>query len=207
MTDARLRESERRWKETGALEDEAQYLRERVRAGELQADRLEVAALCGDEAARTALRFVPQASAPAGPVLVARLAGLGQEALVRAQIASALRVLGLVDSLSDQPSAEAIDACKAALNAAVAWVQCPCVPHARVAADRAAGVSIGPIRFSGLLAARSAALAAAASDARAAREVVRLSTADLPRLRQDLVPWLLDRGAQRSQRQDAVDRP
>jgi hypothetical protein len=35
VSDDRLRELERRWKETGAVEDEAAYLKERVRAGEL----------------------------------------------------------------------------------------------------------------------------------------------------------------------------
>lgn len=35
MTDSRLRELERRWKETGAAEDEAAFFRERWRTGEL----------------------------------------------------------------------------------------------------------------------------------------------------------------------------
>src|SRR5687767_10481406 len=42
MTDARLRELERRWRETGELDDEAALLRERVRVGILRADRLEL---------------------------------------------------------------------------------------------------------------------------------------------------------------------
>jgi hypothetical protein len=35
MSDERLRELERRWKETGSVEDEAKYLAERVRVGDL----------------------------------------------------------------------------------------------------------------------------------------------------------------------------
>jgi len=33
VTDSKLRELERRWKETGSVEDEARYLLERVRVG------------------------------------------------------------------------------------------------------------------------------------------------------------------------------
>lgn len=58
MSDTRLRELERRWKETGAVEDEAAYLVERVRAGEVTRERLELSAYCGYEAA---LRIVPEA--------------------------------------------------------------------------------------------------------------------------------------------------
>ena len=47
MSDNKLRELERRWKETGSVEDEAAYLLERVRAGELTQERLELAAYCG----------------------------------------------------------------------------------------------------------------------------------------------------------------
>lgn len=44
MSDERLRELERRWKETGSTEDEAAYLRERLRVGDLPLDRVELAA-------------------------------------------------------------------------------------------------------------------------------------------------------------------
>jgi len=55
MSDERLRELERRWKETGSPEDEAAYLLERVRAGDLSQERLELAAYCGHQAATRAL--------------------------------------------------------------------------------------------------------------------------------------------------------
>ncbi len=47
MSDSKLRELERRWRETGSVEDEAAYLRERVRVGDLTEERLEVAAYWG----------------------------------------------------------------------------------------------------------------------------------------------------------------
>ncbi len=40
MSDARLRELERRWKETGSVDDEAAYLLERVRSGTADGTRL-----------------------------------------------------------------------------------------------------------------------------------------------------------------------
>lgn len=55
MTDSQLRELERRWRETGAVEDEARYLLERVRAGDLEQEKLELAAYCGHEGARAGL--------------------------------------------------------------------------------------------------------------------------------------------------------
>ncbi len=52
MTDKRLRELERRWRETGSVEDQAACLRARVQSGELRKDRLELAAYCGVLAAK-----------------------------------------------------------------------------------------------------------------------------------------------------------
>jgi hypothetical protein len=54
VSDARLRELERRWKETGSVDDEAAYLLERVRVGDLTRERLELAAYCGHEGATRA---------------------------------------------------------------------------------------------------------------------------------------------------------
>ena len=55
MSDERLRELERRWRETQAVGDQAAYLLERVRVGDLSQERLELAAYCGHEGAREAL--------------------------------------------------------------------------------------------------------------------------------------------------------
>lgn len=54
MSDQRLRTLERRWKKTGAVQDEAAWLRARVQAGELEQTRLKLAARLGHTAARLA---------------------------------------------------------------------------------------------------------------------------------------------------------
>lgn len=54
MTDERLRDLGRRAEGPGGVEVEARLLLERVRVGELERDRLELAAYCGHEAARLA---------------------------------------------------------------------------------------------------------------------------------------------------------
>lgn len=51
MSDARLRDLERAWRESGALEDELAWLGERVRAGDLAEERLRLAASFGHPAA------------------------------------------------------------------------------------------------------------------------------------------------------------
>jgi hypothetical protein len=55
MSDERLREAERKWRETGSVDDEARYLLERVRVGDLTEGRVRLAALSGNEGARAAL--------------------------------------------------------------------------------------------------------------------------------------------------------
>lgn len=62
MSDAKLRELERRWKETQSVEDEAAYLLERVRVGDLSRERLELAAYCGHEGAMKAAGIGPTKS-------------------------------------------------------------------------------------------------------------------------------------------------
>ena len=54
MTDETLRQLEREWKETNSDIDEAAYLQERVRAGDLDAQALELAAQLGHSAATIA---------------------------------------------------------------------------------------------------------------------------------------------------------
>jgi hypothetical protein len=55
MSDESLRELERRWKETRSVQDEARFLAERVRSGDLGAGRIRAAAYAGHAAARIAL--------------------------------------------------------------------------------------------------------------------------------------------------------
>lgn len=52
MSDQRIRELERRWRETGSDDDEAAYLAERMRLGELTRKRVLVCALLGSKACR-----------------------------------------------------------------------------------------------------------------------------------------------------------
>lgn len=56
MSDARLRDCERRWRETGSVEDEATYLGERVRCGLISQDELDLAAIAGHPAAARGAR-------------------------------------------------------------------------------------------------------------------------------------------------------
>lgn len=51
MSDAILRQLARRWHETKSIDDEVAYLRERVRAGDLVYEQLQLAAYCGNVAA------------------------------------------------------------------------------------------------------------------------------------------------------------
>jgi hypothetical protein len=55
MADDRLRELERRWKSSGAVEDEVALLLERMRVGDLEEDRLRLAAHLGHAASRGSL--------------------------------------------------------------------------------------------------------------------------------------------------------
>ncbi|MEZ6185255.1 MAG: hypothetical protein R3F62_09640 [Planctomycetota bacterium] len=55
MSDRRTLELERRYRETGAAEDGAAWLRERERTGDVSRESLELAAYCGDVAARRLL--------------------------------------------------------------------------------------------------------------------------------------------------------
>jgi hypothetical protein len=86
--DERLRELERKWKSTRSVEDHAAYLQARVRAGDLEADRLELAAYCGHAAARAAVGarvVVPDEFEP----WVLGLSRFGREAVMRAGLTAA----------------------------------------------------------------------------------------------------------------------
>jgi hypothetical protein len=93
MSDQKLRDLERRWRETGTVEDEAAYLLERMRVGELSSEKLELAAFCAHEGARRALG----SDAPALPTEVeAWLIGLrdrSHHAALRAGLALAALAL------------------------------------------------------------------------------------------------------------------
>jgi hypothetical protein len=179
VTDHALRESERRWKETGSVEDEAVYLRERLRAGELPLDRLQLAAWLGSEAACLVVPEKPATGAPEDRVRAAAdlginrtnadlewwLLGLGNwgpETCVRAGLAVARLVL---------PYCVPIDDCDAALTAAEKWIASPRGEHAlearrlaHAAIDLVSPASDQGVRLSVWVAAEAALIPGAATE-------------------------------------------
>lgn len=109
MSDTRLRDAERRWQQTGAVEDEAALLQEQLRAGDLSEARVQLAAWLGHAAARqvTGLRVLTDelgdgpAVASAQTELWSGLLRAGPEAASRALIAHARRCLGVVSAALD----------------------------------------------------------------------------------------------------------
>ncbi|MBX3467746.1 MAG: hypothetical protein KF878_12750 [Planctomycetes bacterium] len=92
MSDAKLRELERRWRETGAVEDEAAYLLERVRVGDLTRERLELAAYCGHEGARRAVGDVQPGEAETLGAWASALISRWRDGAIRASEAVAVAV-------------------------------------------------------------------------------------------------------------------
>jgi hypothetical protein len=90
VSDERLREAERKWKETGSVDDEARYLLERVRVGDLTQERLELAAYCGHEASRVATVSVTERQGTEPETWAESLLGrFGRDALLVAALAAA----------------------------------------------------------------------------------------------------------------------
>lgn len=158
MSDARLRDAERRLAagEPGARET---WLRERLRAGELDAAALRLAAWAGDADARRVAGLEALGAPPPDPDGLARaLVPFGPRALVVAGIAAGELALsadarpchpegGLAEGGEevDEPSPErraGVDAAaRAALAAARAWLACPCERHAGAAGEAAIAAS------------------------------------------------------------------
>lgn len=165
VSDEYLQQLEARWRETGDAPDEARLLLERMRAGVLPRSRLELAAFLGHEAARMALPASPGVDAEEPTRLAAELWPWGKEACVAAAVAGAHAVSALGLGGRDERPRQAIEA-------AAAWVHCPCEAHvaaARRAADaalQAAGIAQpnahSPAERYPALAAHHAAAAAAA---------------------------------------------
>lgn len=95
MNDADLRTLERRWRETGGVEDEASWLRARVQVGQLERVKLELAAFLGDAASQIACGAEARTHAPLqeGQTWEGRIVDFGLEATLRAALvyAEALR--------------------------------------------------------------------------------------------------------------------
>lgn len=100
----------------------ARALWERVRRGDLDLERVRLAAHVGDPVARLALG---EQAPPVSPDLRACVRGLeawGKEALVRCALGAATSVLFLLPEGTEAWS-------RTAIEAMAAWVQCPCEPH------------------------------------------------------------------------------
>ena len=214
MADVRLRELERRWRETGAEEDEVALLAERLRAGRLDAASARLAALLGCPRATRAVGAV--AGERSLPALAVHLGHGGPVTLGRAVIAAARATSGAWRDEGAPPEAPA--RFERALAAAEAWVVCPCDQHEDAAVDE--GRAAIPLAGLGALAhdpAGRAPWALAGELACCAAELPSLYDADDPAgfvtlsgldeaaglvgvdalrraLRDDLVPWLLGHG-------------
>lgn len=136
MADAELRELERAFAASGAVDDEARLLQALVRAGRLDPERVRLAATLGDEAAR---RVSPVEPAPSLRAWIDRAVSshwpvaaagtpLGWQVAVRLALAAAH---ALRASLS--PFGAGSDE---ALRAAEDWCLCPCLACARRAAEQ-----------------------------------------------------------------------
>lgn len=167
MADQRLRELERRWLD-GDVDAGARWLAERVRAGELAAWRLELAACWSDAAARAALAWDRPERRLDG--LLVELAARGHEPAVHAALA--VSRLALADLEARRPLAAVRG--RAAIAAAEAWLAAPGAEAARQAEQAARDVEGGTtladvVRDMGpVFAIGAAARAAAAPDAAAA---------------------------------------
>lgn len=151
MADERLRELERRASE-GSVDARAKWLAERVRIGELEQERLRIAAYCGDLGARMVsagtwaweCEIITGGDAPRGLGrartvtvdvldLPAWLRGLGasKHVLDRATVLAAEHVLEVLvdpEQAPHRPSYIVVLA-REQVSAARAWLDCPCPDH------------------------------------------------------------------------------
>ena len=134
MSDAALRALERRWRETGRDEDQAAWLRARLRAGALGTSQLALAAWCDHPAARSLARDPPAPEQPASPparqgpdegleALVRGLLHWGKEAAVRAALAAARLTVAVFER--EQPESPGP---RPWVEAAEAWLREPTGP-------------------------------------------------------------------------------
>jgi len=153
MSDERLRELERRWRESGAVADEAAWLAERVRVGEPSRERVELAAYLEHPAARViegdALTAVAVAELQAEVVSLrprvppddpgsfaepfkewaVSLLAWGPEACVRALLGP---MHEYVPAWESAPILHDLVSPRRAMEALENWCLCPCPAHAEV---------------------------------------------------------------------------
>ena len=128
MSDQRLRELERKWRESGTVEDEAAYLREQVRVGDITREGLEIGASFGDEIARFTLADQAPSLLPAGSLeeLLEMIKSCSKQVVIRAALA-AVRAAGC-SSIEDW-DADYVDFHHQLIEAACDWLRCPCDDH------------------------------------------------------------------------------
>lgn len=118
-TDDRVRESDRKWRATGSVDDEVRHLLERMRAGRLIQERLDVAAYCGHAAAAQLSEHGPPSADVRNHDWIRGLPG-STEARIRAAASAAEAVF-----------AEGGDPRAAELRRrVVAWLEAPSTPEA-----------------------------------------------------------------------------
>jgi len=122
VSDADLREMERRFRETGSVEDEAAWLLERVRAGELEQNRLDLAACLGHEASGGGAPASEDAPNHLEMLKALRLAGT--ETVARAAVGAARRVLHYWTEAYPTDTRP-----ESAIEAAENWILCQCQTH------------------------------------------------------------------------------
>ena len=177
MSDQKLRELERHWRETGSVEDEAAYLRERVRVGDLTQERLELAAYCGHEGAMICLGL-PSLESPCDGLRLAKdLAVWGPDVLLW------LAVLAIESLGRDHPELQR------SVQSMRAWLESPTptrLAEVREMAGRAASLWQEELASGNI---QSAATARSLSDLAAA-----VGTPGL-QARVETVGWLVERAS------------
>ncbi len=129
MPDSIRRDLERRARQGDSTAEAAALVR-RLRAGDLDEERLRLAALVGDPAARLALGRDAPAVPPTPAALARALRAFGAEALVRATVVAARAMAATAD-----PRFWDLSRARAAITAAEAWLACPCDAHLEAARD------------------------------------------------------------------------
>jgi hypothetical protein len=139
VSDERLRTLERAWQESGSAQAEAAYLLERVRVGDLGQSKLELAALCGHQgaglAANSTTLWKVESTDPPNEWTSA-LEPWGKEVSVRGAVAAGWSVLGLWEDAHPGQREP-----RSTIEAAEAWLLCPCDAHAASAQEAADAVS------------------------------------------------------------------
>lgn len=185
MSDSCLRRLERAWQSTRSPAAEAAYLRARVRAGTLGAERLALTSYCGHGPGELG----PAAAEP----FVAGLARWGREVAVRAGAVACRAAVGPATAL---PGSKRFARCLGALGD---WVDCPCPAHLGVVQRAHGGLRGGGVEVGALACLVWAAVAEEPEQgARAASLALRpLATLAperelLSAIRGDLLRWALD---------------